>query len=57
MAKARLVEIHLPDFGMPEARPEIQAPLYAARIARLRERPEANGVRLHTYVAYACDGR
>ena len=57
MAKARLVEIHLPDFGMPEASPEIQAPLYAARIARLRERPEANGVRLHTYVAYACDGR
>jgi hypothetical protein len=41
MAKARLVEIHLPDFGMPEARPEIPAPLYAARIARLRERAEA----------------
>ena len=43
MTRARLAEISLPDFGMPEARPEIPETLYAARIERLRERAEAAG--------------
>jgi hypothetical protein len=43
MARARLARIDLPDFGMPEAEPEIPAPLFAARLARLRERAEARG--------------
>jgi len=43
MASARLARIDLPDFGMPEGRPEIPAPLYAARLARLRERAAARG--------------
>jgi len=42
-ARARLATIDLPDFGMPEVRPEIPAPLYAARLERLRERAEARG--------------
>ena len=41
MVKARLVEINLPDFGMPDERPEIPAQLYADRIAQLRERAAA----------------
>lgn len=40
MLKARLAEIGMPEFGMPEARPEIPAGLYTARVARLRERAE-----------------
>ena len=43
MAKARLAEISLPDFGMPDVRPELPASLYAARLARLRERADARG--------------
>ena len=43
MAKARLAQIDLPDFGMPDARPEIPAALYHARATRLRERAEAHG--------------
>ncbi len=43
MATARLARIDLPDFGLPEARPEIPAPLYADRLARLRERAAARG--------------
>jgi hypothetical protein len=43
MATARLARIDLPDFGMPEGRPEIPAPLYADRLARLRERAAARG--------------
>jgi Xaa-Pro aminopeptidase len=41
MASARLARIDLPDFGMPEARPEIPAPRYPDRLARLRERAAA----------------
>jgi len=41
MAKARLAQINLPEFGMPETRPELPAGIYPARIARLRERAEA----------------
>jgi Xaa-Pro aminopeptidase len=43
MTTSRLARIDLPDFGMPEGRPEIPAPLYAARLARLRERAAAGG--------------
>jgi hypothetical protein len=41
MAKARLAEIKLPEFGMPAERPEIPSGLYPLRVARLRERAEA----------------
>ena len=40
MDKVGLVEISLPDFGMPEAPPEIPPQLYSARVARLKERAE-----------------
>jgi Xaa-Pro aminopeptidase len=50
MAQARLERIDLPDFGMPDASPELPATLYAARIARLRERADAHGLdRLFVY--------
>jgi hypothetical protein len=38
MTGARLAEIGLPDFGMPEAMPEIPASVYADRLERLRVR-------------------
>ena len=38
---ARLAEVDLPDFGMPEASPELPPRLYAARLERLRERMDA----------------
>ena len=38
MSTARLAEVTLPDFGMPEEPPELPASLYAARMERLRER-------------------
>ena len=38
MTKARLAEISLPDFGMPDAMPEIPAAVYRARMERLRAR-------------------
>jgi hypothetical protein len=40
---AKLTKVDLPDFGMPEAMPELSAALYAARLERLRERAEAGG--------------
>jgi hypothetical protein len=43
MAKARLTRIDLPDFGMPETRPEIPASLHSARIAALRGRMAGEG--------------
>jgi Xaa-Pro aminopeptidase len=43
MAKARLERLDLPDFGMPEAEPEIPASLYAERLGRLRERADTRG--------------
>jgi hypothetical protein len=49
--RARLAEIDLPDFGMPEAMPELPAALYAARLERLRERAEAH--RYDRIVIYA----
>ena len=38
---ARLANIDLPDFGMPEAMPVIPPALYAGRLERLRERADA----------------
>ena len=43
MATARLARIDLPDFGMPDSTPDIPASLYAARLARLRDRAGARG--------------
>jgi len=43
MTKARLAEIALPDFGMPDARPEIPTATYAARVEALRARAETRG--------------
>lgn len=43
MVNARIAEITLPDFGMPEERPEIPSHVYRARLARLRERADASG--------------
>jgi hypothetical protein len=50
-ATARLAELSLPDFGMPDARPEIPAALYADRVERLRERAGAR--RYDRLVVYA----
>jgi len=41
--KARLTTVELPDFGMPEAMPEIPSEVYAARLKRLRERADSQG--------------
>ena len=38
MTKARLTEIVLPDFGMPEVMPQIPESTYRARMDRLRDR-------------------
>jgi hypothetical protein len=51
LAKARLAEVSLPDFGMPDARPEIPPPRYANRVERLRERAEVR--RYDRLVIYA----
>jgi Xaa-Pro aminopeptidase len=51
VGKARLTEVELPDFGMPEAMPELPSDVYAARLARLRER--ANSRRYDRLVIYA----
>jgi len=51
MAKARLADITLPSFGMPEIRPELPTDIYPARIARLRERAAA--ARYDRIVVYA----
>ncbi len=43
MASARLTEVDLPDFGMPEAMPEIPASAYRDRLERLRARMDEDG--------------
>jgi hypothetical protein len=40
---ARLAEVDLPDFGMPDASPELAPELYAGRLERLRERMAERG--------------
>ena len=43
MTQARLAEVDLPDFGMPEAMPEIPAAIYRDRLERLRARADEQG--------------
>jgi hypothetical protein len=43
MSGARLSEIALPEFGMPDAMPEIPSQIYVDRLARLRERAVERG--------------
>jgi Xaa-Pro aminopeptidase len=43
VAKARLARIDLPEFGMPDAAPQIPAAIYPDRVARLRQRSGARG--------------
>ncbi|HLF60909.1 MAG TPA: aminopeptidase P family N-terminal domain-containing protein [Acidimicrobiia bacterium] len=43
MSRARLAEVALPDFGMPDSLPEIPGAVYQDRLARLRQRAEARG--------------
>ena len=43
MTRARLAEIALPDFGLPDAMPTIAPATYRARLERLRERAERRG--------------
>jgi len=50
--KARLTDIDLPDFGMPESMPEIPAALYASRMERLRARTGEGG---YEYVVVYAD--
>jgi len=40
----RLAEVELPQFGMPDAMPEIPPAIHAARLERLRERMERAGL-------------
>jgi Xaa-Pro aminopeptidase len=41
--KARLAAIDLPDFGMPDAEPEIPSGTYASRLERLRSAADGSG--------------
>ena len=43
MSTARLARVELPDFGLPEVRPELPQRIYPARLAALRERAEPRG--------------
>ena len=51
MPSVRLIEADLPEFGVPETRPEISRELHAERLARLFDRAERAGVA--TLVVYA----
>src|SRR6476619_3279220 len=41
---ARLAAVDLPDFGVPDHEPQLTPEIYAARVARLRERLDQHGV-------------
>jgi Xaa-Pro aminopeptidase len=43
VGKTRLTTVELPEFGTPDAMPEIPAEVYAARLKRLRERADSRG--------------
>ncbi len=43
MTSARIARVDLPDFGMPDAAPEIPAAVYQARLRRFRERGASRG--------------
>ena len=47
----RLTDVNLPAFGLPDERPDLDAALYPSRLARLRERMEAE--RYSHVVVYA----
>ena len=49
MTRAQLATLSLPNFGMPDAMPEIPAPLYRARLDRIREAADARYDRLVVY--------
>ncbi len=51
MRKARLAEVKLPDFGMPDEMPELSPELYAHRLSRLRAAVASSG--LDALVIYA----
>ena len=42
--RVRLTEVRVPEFGMPDAMPELPASTYAARLERLRERAAERGL-------------
>ena len=44
--RPRLTEIELPDFGLPDAMPELAPAVHAARVERLRARASARGLDL-----------
>ena len=44
VARPQLAEVDLPEFGMPDAMPEILATTYATRLESLRERLDARGI-------------
>ncbi len=50
MARSTLVEVDLPEFGMPRTLPQLPDSIYPARLARIRERAEG---RYHRLVVYA----
>ena len=41
---ARLAQVVLPEFGVPEAEPELRPEIYAARLDRLRALMDARGL-------------
>lgn len=43
MTRARLAQLDLPDFGMPDERPEIPAATFRSRLERLRARARGRG--------------
>lgn len=43
LARSRLADVSLPDFGMPDAMPTIPDALYVERVERLRARADARG--------------
>ena len=43
MSQVRLETIELPDFGMPDERPELPPATYASRVELLRARADARG--------------
>jgi hypothetical protein len=51
MRKARLAEVKLPEFGVPDEMPELDAGIYTARLSRLRSAVAAAG--LDALVIYA----
>ncbi len=42
--RARLADVQLPEFGVPDAISELPAPIYATRVERPRERLRARGI-------------